>query len=166
MIKKILIALALALPMCAMAQKFATVDADAVLQGMAEFAEMQSKLAESSKTYEAEYAKLQDEFKAKYEEYQKILADEATPQTIKDRRLQEIQELNQRAEQFAQTVQQDLQRQQQQLMTPIQEKIINAIQAVGKEGNYTMVLPQGVAYFTSADVIDITPLVKTKLGVK
>lgn len=166
MIKKILIAVALALPMFAMAQKFGTVDAEAVLQGMAEFTEMQSKLAEASKTYEGEYAKLQDELKAKFEEYQKISADETTPQAIKDRRMQEIQELNQKAEQFAQTAQQDLQRQQQQLMVPIQEKIMNAIQTVGKEGGYTMVLPQGVAYYTASDVTDLTPQVKTKLGVK
>lgn len=64
MIKKILIALALTLPMCAMAQKFGTIDAETVIQGMPEFTEVQNKIAESSKTYEGEYTKLQDELKA------------------------------------------------------------------------------------------------------
>lgn len=51
-------------------------------------------------------------------------------------------------------------------MAPVQEKLINAIKAVGTEGGFTMILPLGTAAFTSNDVIDVTPLVKTKLGVK
>lgn len=168
MIKKILLALAVALPLCASAQtsKFGVVDPESIIPGMAEYADAQNQLTEASKTYESEYAKIQEEFKAKYEEFQKVMSDSTTPQTIKDRRAQEIQELNQKAEQFAQTAQQELARKQQQLMAPVQEKLINAIKAVGTEGGFTMILPLGTAAFTSNDVIDVTPLVKTKLGVK
>jgi outer membrane protein len=104
--------------------------------------------------------------KAKYEEFQKVSADDSTPQSIKERRMQELQELNQKAEQFAQTAQQELARKQQQLMAPIQEKLNNAIQAVGAEGGYTMILPAALPYYTAKDVTDITSVVKTKLGVK
>lgn len=168
MIKKILLALAVALPMCAWAQtaKFGVVDPEAIIPGMAEYVEAQNQFNEASKTFESEYAKIQEEFKAKYEEFQKVMSDEATPQTIKDRRAQEIQELNQKSEQFAQSAQQELARKQQQLMAPVQEKLMNAITAVGKEGNFTMIFPMGAAAYTSADVVDITPLVKAKLGVK
>lgn len=168
MIKKILLALAVALPLCASAQtsKFGVVDPESIIPGMSEYADAQNQLTEASKTYESEYAKIQEEFKAKYEEFQKVMSDSTTPQTIKDRRAQEIQELNQKAEQFAQTAQQELARKQQQLMAPVQEKLINAIKAVGTEGGFTMILPLGTAAFTSNDVIDVTPLVKTKLGVK
>lgn len=168
MIKKILLALAVALPMCAWAQnaKFGVVDAEAIIPGMAEYAEAQRQFNEASKTFESEYAKIQEEFKSKYEEFQKVMTDSTTPQTIKDRRAQEIQELNQKSEQFAQTAQQELARKQQQLMAPVQEKLINAIKAVGAEGGYTMIFPAGVAVYTAADVVDITPLVKAKLGVK
>ena len=133
---------------------------------MAEYIEAQNQFNEASKTFESEYAKIQEEFKAKYEEFQKVMSDTATPQTIKDRRAQEIQELNQKSEQFAQTAQQELARKQQQLMAPVQEKLINAIKAVGAEGGFTMILPLGTAAYTSNDVVDITPLVKAKLGVK
>lgn len=168
MIKKILIALVAVLPFCAWAQapKFGIVDPEAIIPGMAEYTDAQNQLAEASKTFESEYAKIQEEFKGKYEEYQKILNDANTPQTIKDRRLQEIQELNQKAEQFGQSAQQELAKKQQQLMAPIQEKLINAINAVSKEGNFTLVFPMGVPAYQSTDVIDITPLVKTRLGVK
>ena len=30
--------------------------------------------------------------------------------------------------------------------------------------SYTMILPAGVAAFTAADVVDVTPTVRTKLG--
>lgn len=167
MFKKILVAILMALPMCAMAQvKLGVVDPEAIIPGMPEYTEAQAQFTEASKTFEAEYAKIQEEFKGKYEEFQKVIADEATPQSIKDRRMQEIQELNQKSEQFAQTAQQELARKQQALMQPVQEKLIQAIQAVGKEGNFTMILPLGTAAYTASDVIDITPLVKTKLGVK
>lgn len=168
MIKKILLAIAVALPICAWAQspKFAIVDAESIVPNMAEYTEAQNQFTEASKTFESEYAKIQEEFKAKYEEFQKVMSDSATPQTIKDRRAQEIQELNQKSEQFAQTAQQELARKQQQLMAPVQEKLINAIKAVGAEGGYTMIFPVGVAIYTATDVVDITPLVKAKLGVK
>ncbi len=168
MIKKILLALAVALPMCAWAQspKFGVVDPESIIPGMTEYVDAQNQMTEASKTFESEYAKIQDEFKAKYEEFQKVMSDTTTPQTIKDRRAQEIQELNQKAEQFAQTAQQELARKQQQLMAPVQEKLINAIKAVGAEGGYTMIFPVGTAAYTASDVVDVTPLVKTKLGVK
>ena len=76
----------------------------------------------------------------------------------------ELQELDQKAQQFAQTAQQDLQRQQAQLMQPVQQKLVDAIKAVGTEQSYTMILPAGVAAFTAADVVDVTPAVRTKLG--
>lgn len=167
MLKKLFLAIAVALPMCAMAQvKLGVVDPEAIIPGMAEYTAAQAQFNEDSKTFESEYAKIQEEFKAKYEEFQKVMADEATPQSIKDRRMQEIQELNQKSEQFAQTAQQELARKQQALMQPVQEKLMNAIQAVGKEGNFTMIVPTGTTAYLGTDVIDVTPLVKTKLGVK
>lgn len=168
MIKKILLAITVAIPMLAWAQnaKLGVVDPESIIPNMAEYTDAQNQLTEASKTFEDEYAKIQEEFKAKYEEFQKVMNDSTTPQTIKDRRAQEIQELNQKAEQFAQTAQQELSRKQQQLMAPIQEKLINAIKAVGAEGGFTMILPLGTAAYISDDVTDVTPLVKAKLGVK
>ena len=123
MFKKVLLALAVALPACAWAQapKFGVVDAEAIIPKMAEFAEAQTKINDASKTYESEYAKISEELQKKYTEFQELEKDPATLQSIKERRMQEIQELDKKAQQFAQTAQQDLQRQQAQLMQPIQE---------------------------------------------
>lgn len=168
MFKKILLAIAIAFPMTAAAQapKFGIVDVDPVFQAMPETATAQAQLAEASKKYEDEFAKLKEEMDKKYGEYQTLDQDPSTPQSIKERRLQEIQELDSKIQQFRNTATQDLQRQQQQLMAPIEQKIMDAIKAVGQEGNYTFIFQQGQAAYQGSDVIDVTTEVKTKLGLK
>lgn len=165
MIKKILLAILIALPLCGFAQgKFGSIDVQSVIQAMPEFASMQSALEASSKTYEAEFQKLRDEFNKKYTEFQQL--DESTLQSIRERRIQELQELDQKIQQFQATASQELQRQQEQLMAPIQTKLQDAIKAVGDEGNYTFIFENLAAAYTGRDVVDVTPLVKTKLGIK
>ena len=150
----------------AQAPKFGVVDAEAIIPKMAEFAEAQTKINDASKTYESEYAKISEELQKKYTEFQELEKDPATLQSIKERRMQEIQELDKKAQQFAQTAQQDLQRQQAQLMQPIQEKIMKAIQTVGAAGSYTFIFDAEQSYYAGSDVINVTPDVKTTLGVK
>lgn len=168
MIKKILLAAVVALPMLAAAQapKFGTVNADEIFAAMPESKTAQEEIAAASKQYEDEYQKLNEEMQKKFAEYQTLQNDASTPQSIKDRRLQEMQDLDQKAQQFASTAQQDLQRKQAQLMQPIQEKLIKAIQEVGANNGFTMIFPVGLAPYTSTDVVDVTPLVKTHLGIK
>ena len=168
MIKQILLALVVALPMCAWAQapKFGIVDVESIIPKMTEFVEAQNKLSEASKTYETEYAKINEELQKLYTELQELDKDPNTLQSIKERRMQDIQDRDKKAQQFAQTAQQDLQRQQAQLMQPIQEKVMNAIKSVGTENGFTMIFPEAVPAYISADVQDVTALVKTKLGVK
>lgn len=164
MIKKILLAAVVAFPLCASAQKFGTVDSQAILPLMPEYSEAEAKISEASKKYEAEYAKIMEELNKKVAEFQSVNEDNQTPQAIKDRRIQEMQELDQKREQFMQTAQQDLQRQQQQLLQPIQEKLITAIRAVGQENGFTLIFPIDVTIYQGTDVVDATPLVKAKLG--
>lgn len=168
MLKKILLALVVALPLSAAAQKFGTVRIDEVFSAMPETTEMQNQLNEASKKYEAEFQKLQEELNKLYTDYQGIQNDPNTPETIKERRMQEIQDRATKVEQFRQTASQDLQRQQEQLLAPIQAKFNDAVKAVGQEGNFTFILPMdaGLILYQGSDVIDVTALVKTKLGIK
>ncbi len=166
MIKKILLAIVIALPMCVAAQapKFGIVNQQTIFEAMPEKATAQTQLETASKTYEDEFKKLTDELNKKYTEFQNLAAD--TPETIKQRRVQEIQEFEQKIQQFRATAQQELQRQQQQLMAPIEQKIVTAIKAVGTENGFTFIFPDMLPLFTGADVVDVTPLVKTKLGLQ
>jgi len=164
MIKKFLLAVALALPMCVAAQtvKLGVVNTNAIFEVMPERAAAQTQLESASKTYEDEFKKLTDEFDKKYAELQAL--DATTPEAIKERRMQEVQELNNRIQQFRTQAAQDLERQQMQLMEPIQAKIETAIKAVGQEGGYSLIFPDLVPSYVGTDVTDITNAVKAKLG--
>lgn len=164
MIKKLLLALMIALPMSVFAQKFAVINTEALMGSMPELKTVSEQLEASNKKYQDEFNKLQEEFGKKFEEFQAL--EESTPQTIKDRRMQEMQELENKIQQFRQTASEDLQRQQQQLMAPIQEKVVKAIQAIGAEGGYTFVFENQVPIYVGTDVTDITPAVKTRLGIQ
>lgn len=165
MIKKLLVALLVALPLCASAQKLGIVDTSSILPLMPEYTAAEQQLQEASKKYETEFSKLREEMEKKFADYQTLSEDPNTPQSIKDRRMQEVQELDQKVNQFYQTAQQDLQRQEQQLLQPVQQKMVEAIQSVGQENGFSMIFPVGAAAFTGTDVVDVTPLVKTKLGI-
>lgn len=164
MIKKLILAILVALPTMAMAQKFGMVDTQSLIQSLPEVKEVQTQLEASVKKYSDEENNLHTEREKKIKEFQEM--DQNTPDAIKQRRVEEIQGLEQKIAEFRQTAQQDLQRQQEQLMAPIQQKIMTAIQSVGTEGGYTMIFENGISLFTGKDVVDVTPQVKTKLGVK
>ncbi len=166
MIKKLLLAILIALPCSALAQKFGVVDVQAIFQAMPETTAAQTQLTEASKKYEDEFAKLNEEMNKKVTEFQTLSKDTTTPESIKQRRMEEMQELDNKIQQFRNTAAQDLQRQQEQLMAPIEQKINDAVKAVGQEGNYTFIIQNGVALYNGVTVEDVTPAVKTKLGIK
>jgi len=52
-------------------------------------------------------------------------------------------------------------------MQPIEKKLMDAINAVGKENGYTFIIPDGSFPFISeTQVVDVTAAVKAKLGIK
>lgn len=166
MIKKILLVAALLLPMLATAQevKIGLVDTQAIISALPDTNEAQNKIADTSKKYEDEYAKLGEEMKRLYTELQNMKEDE--PVAIRERKTREFSDYQQKMQQFEQTAMQDLQRLQNELMAPVMEKVKNAIESVGKENGYTLVQElQSVLYY-GAPAKDITPQVKAKLGIK
>ena len=74
MLKKILavMAVALLLPAIAAAQKFGTIDVNAIFTAMPETTAAQTQLQEVSKKYEAEYKKLEEEVNNKVQEFQAL----------------------------------------------------------------------------------------------
>lgn len=168
MFKRIILAIAVILPMSVFAQKFGVVDLESVFQAMPETAAMQAQLEEASKKYQTEYQQLTEEVNKLYAEYQAIADDPNTPQSIKERRMSDIQERSQKVNQFGSTAEQDLNRLNQQLMEPIRNKMMDAIKAVGQEGGFTLVVPNdpSLILFQGNDVVNLTAEVKAKLGLK
>ncbi len=168
MIKKVLLAIALICPMLLSAQtlKIGLVDFAAVLQAMPETAAAQNQLKEVSDKYDAEYKKLGEEMNRLVDEYQKMSENELP--AIKERKTRELSDYQQKIQQFEQTAMQDLQKMQADLMGPVQQKVAQAIESVGREGNFSLIQmydPQLTLYH-AAPVEDVTAAVKAKLGVK
>lgn len=168
MFKKIVLAILVALPLSTFAQKFGVVDLEAVFTAMPESTAMQTQLTDTSKKYEEEFQKLQEEVNKLYADFQAIQNDASTPESIKERRMQEIQEKAQKVDQFRNTAAQDLERLRESLMAPIQNKMNEAIKSVGTEGSFTFIFPKepSLLLYTGTDVNDVTAQVKTKLGLK
>ena len=164
MIKKLLLAIMIAFPMSLFAQKFGVINTTELMQALPEVKTVTEQMEAASKKYEDEFSKLQEEFNKKFQEFQALEA--STPETIKERRTQELQEIDNKIQRFRETAQQDLQRQNQQLMAPVQEKVVKAIQSVGAEGNYTFIFENVMPLYSGSDVTDVTPLVKAALGIK
>ena len=77
-----------------------------------------------------------------------------------------MDDISNRIQQFEQIAQQDIQKEQQKLMSPIYEKVKNTINEVAKAGGYSVILPgNALIYADEATVADISKDVATKLGI-
>ena len=160
--KKLIIFLLMMLPLGVFAQetKIAVVNTQAVVEAMPEFAEMQKQIADMQKKYQDEMKIMEEEYQKKYSAF--VSQQDSLTENIKVRRMQELQDMEQRL----QITQQDFQKKQQELFIPIQDKVRNAIKAVGDEKGYTYVIEPQIVIYTGSGAIDATDFVKTKLGLK
>lgn len=164
MIKKILLAIAIAIPACSFAQaKFGTVDIQSVMTAMPEYKAGEEKLATASKTFEDQLTTLRGELDKKVQEYQALPQDASA--AIRADKEKELDNMQQRIQQFYTNAQQELQRQEQQLLQPVQEKLMNAIKDYGRDAGFLMIFPAGTAVYAGDAVVDVTADVKSKLGI-
>ncbi len=146
------------------AQKFGHITAELLLQAMPEYDSAQVKLQNLNKSYELEIERIQVEINKKIEDFQNT---EATmSQLIKEAKASEIQEMQQRLQNFVQVAQQDLQQQQQAFLQPVMDKARKAIEEVAKERGllYVFDMSQGNPVYASPESLDMLPLVKTRMG--
>ncbi|WP_291528878.1 OmpH family outer membrane protein [Bacteroides sp. UBA939] len=167
MLKKIaLLVVMFALPLGAMAQKFAHMNSQEVIIAMPEYTKAQADLEAMSKQYVEEIQRSQEEFNKKLQDFQQQA--DSLPRNIAERRQKELEDMAQRQQQFQQDASQSMQKAQQDAMAPIYQKLDDAIQAVGKAEGVTYVFDMArtpIPYIGSESV-DVTAKVKTQLGIK
>lgn len=148
------------------AQKFGHLNAQEVIQAMPEFTKARTEIDALTKTYETDLKSMQEELQKKAEAYEKEQA--SLPANIKERREKELQDMYQKIQQTYQDNQQALAKEQNEKMQVIQTKVLDAIKAVGQEGNYVYIMDiaSGVPYISSTLSTDVTAQVKAKLGLK
>ena len=161
-----MIAVAL-LPLVVAAQaRIGIVNSQQLFDLMPEKAAAEAQLKALSDKYHAEYVLLQGEFDKKYADYQTIASDASMPETIKERRVQELQESDKKMREFERRAADDLAAHRTTLTKPITDKIQAAIRQAGAQGNFDVVLDTAVTpvAYAGPATVDLMPVVKTLLG--
>ena len=164
--KKLIVMLLMLAPVAAFAQKFGHVNATEIMQAMPEFTKARTEIEALQKQYEADLKSMQDELQKKAEAFEK---EQATlPDNIKQRREQELQDMYQKIQQSYQDNQQALAKAQQEKLSVIQTKVLDAIKAVGEAGGYVYIMDvaAGIPFISSTLSKGVTADVKAKLGLR
>ena len=140
--------------------KFGHVDQRAIIQAMPETAAVQKTFEEEQKALEDQFASLQKEYDVRLNEFN----DSSLTTLVKQTKLEDLQSLGQRIQNFTNTAQQKLENRYAELMQPVGEKMNKAIEEVAKEQGLIYVFPVEMILYKSSASIDLLPLVKKKLG--
>lgn len=162
--KKLIVMLAIALPMLASAQKYGHINTQELFAQMPELTQVKAQMDTLQSMYENQLASMQEEFNKKVQDFQQGQA--TMTDGVREFRQQELAELEQRIQTFYQTAQQDIQRKQQEYLAPLHEKMSKAIQAVGEEKGFTYIFDTAAMLYIAPDATDIMGDVKAKLGIK
>ena len=146
--KKLLMMLMLLAPMAAFAQKFGHINAQEVMAQMPEFIKARGEVEAAAKQYDNDLKAMQEELQRKAEETE-----------------QNLMTLQQKIQQAYQDNSQAMQKLQQEKISPITDRLINAIKAVGKAGGYVYIMDvtSGVPYISETLSKDVTAEVKAEL---
>ena len=165
--KRLIVIATALLPLMLLAQaRIGIVNSQQIFDLMPEKTAAEAQLKALSDRYHAEYELLQGEFDKKYADYQTIAADPTTPETIRERRVRELQESDKKLREFEKLVADDLAKRREVLTRPIADKVQAAIRTVGEQGAFDVVFDTAVTpvAYTGPATVDITPMVKAVLG--
>lgn len=144
--------------------KFAHVNFSELVQLMPEADQARATMAASSKEAQETLQAMQEEINNKYSQYEQKVSTWSP--AIRESKEKELTDLNRRAQEFYQNIQQELQQQQEQLMAPIYKKAQEALNDLAKEGGYVYVFDrQSILYIDDTQSTDLTPAARKALGI-
>ena len=146
--------------------KFGHLNTNELMTAMPEVQTMQTQLESEFKVKEDQLAVMKEELQGKQQEFQQN-ASTLTPQE-QEQKYQELTEMSQKVQNYYMLAQQQMQARQQEMTAPIVQKLKAAIEEVGDEEGFLYIfdLSSNVAIFNSEKSIDVTALVKAKLGIQ
>ena len=162
--KKLILMLALALPIVANAQKFGYVNTQELFALMPEVKTAQARIDSLSSQYETMFANMQEEYKKKLADYEKNST--TMTEAMKQIQEEELYGMQQRIQTAYQTAQQDLQTKQQEFLVPIREKMMKAIKSVGEKYGYTYIFDSQAMVYTAPTADNLIEPVKKELGIR
>ena len=153
-------------------QKIGHINADEIFQQTADFKTATATLKTLSDAKQKEIQDMIAELQKKEKEANDLVlnqseANKAETQTKLTAIGQEYQQIQTRVGEVEKVAREDVAKKQQELMAPIQTKVMNAITAVAEEKGYAYIFDIGsgaAVYYAGGD--DVSAEVKAKLGIK
>lgn len=159
--KRIIIIMMLIAPMTVMAQKLGHVDSQSLLISLPEVLKINEEMEALAKKYENEITTMQNELQRKVDEFYKV--ESTMSVTDRNETGNRLQEMNQRIQDKASQIQQDLDKKREEKLAVVYDKVKTAIQNVGKAGHYTYIFEQNATLYVGTDSKDVTAEVKAEL---
>ena len=153
----------------AMAQKFAFVDTDYILQNIPSYNAAQEELNKASENWEAEIAKEYEAIETLYKTYQServLLTDEMKKKREEEIMTKESEVKDLQSKYFGPDG--DLSKKREELVKPIQDAIYKAVKELSAEGSYAVIFDtaSGASILYSNPRYDLSDEVLKKLGYK
>lgn len=145
--------------------RFGNIDMTRVYELMPASVAAQNELSSLQEAYDAELQKMGEEYQLKVTDF--VSVQQSLDNNIAEARAQEIEQLQQRIQQFRERAAQSIRQKREELTAPITEQVTKAIQVVGKKYGYTYIFDlnqAGVLFFDPQLCDDVLPLVKAELG--
>jgi outer membrane protein len=146
--------------------KVGHINSQELLDAMPESDSAQAKLENIYKELQNQSEMMQVEFNNKYQDY--ISKKSSYSKAIRQVKESELQDMNNRIQQFQTSAQEDITKRKTEIFKPILDKAQKAISDVAKENNFAYVfdLSDGSVIYHAENSFDILPLVKQKLDIK
>ncbi|MFV0267114.1 MAG: OmpH family outer membrane protein [Draconibacterium sp.] len=148
--------------------KFGHIDLQGLIQVMPERTTAEEEFNKFQGELEEILGDMQTQYQTKLGEFEQLGADAS--EIKRNAKVTEIQEIQQRIQNYQVTAQQQLQQKQGELLQPVFDKAEKAIEEVAKEKGLIYVFDAGAAnrtiLYKSNQSLDLLPLVKAKLGIQ
>lgn len=146
--------------------KFGHIDLQAVLQVMPERETTETEFTKFQTDLEDILGEMQKNYQTKLQELEQM--GQEVSELKRNAKISELQNLSERIQGFQQNAQQQIQQKYQELLNPLYEKAMGAIDEVAKEQElmYVFETSSNVVLYKSNQSVDLLPLVKQKLEIK
>ncbi len=151
--------------------KFGHTDSQKLVEVMPELKTAQEALKTEQKKIEQHLAGMNTEYQTKVQEYlenEQLAAASPEKWTALEKSDKEaaIKSLEERITKYQSSAEQSLMAKQQELYKPIVDKVQKAIKDVAVEGGFIYIFDvNALLYYSETQSVDVTPLVKKKLGI-
>ncbi|MBK5723042.1 OmpH family outer membrane protein, partial [Dysgonomonas sp. Marseille-P4677] len=142
----------------------AYINVDEIFSKMPELKEVENKIATKTEAIRKAIDNMESEFQKKLKEFEDSSTQNLPEAVVLDQKKQ-VQDFQDRYRTFVQSSQQELEKEQNSLMAPLEQKLRKAIKDVGDENNYSLILNSNTILHIGSDVTDANGLVKAKLGI-